>query len=88
MNPQKRTPEEVAQIIDRFLDGTGGDWDWGDFCSIKITDPELDQVREFCLFANSEYPPTEKGHYCNSEGFNRLREVARNLRAHKRPAIP
>jgi hypothetical protein len=81
-----RTPEEIATIIDRFLDGTGGNWDWDDLCSIKIEDPDLDHVRVLCSSACSVYPPTEKGHYCSPQGREYLRELARRLREGQLPA--
>lgn len=40
-----RTPEDVAGFLRDFLEGTGGDWDWGEFESVPITDPELDALR-------------------------------------------
>jgi hypothetical protein len=32
----RRTNLEVADIIEAFVEGTGRDWDWDDFCSLKI----------------------------------------------------
>jgi len=77
----KRTPDEVSRIIDQFLDGTSGKWDWDDFCSIKIEDPELDHIRDLCSSACFAYPPTEKGHYFSAQGRDYLRAIARELRA-------
>jgi hypothetical protein len=39
-----RTPEDVSGYLRDFLDGTGGEWDWDDFETVKITDPELDDI--------------------------------------------
>lgn len=79
-----RTPEEIATIIDHFLDGTGGRWDWDDLCSVKIEDPDLDRVRVLCSSTSSRYPPTENGHYCSSQGRTYLRELAGKLREGER----
>lgn len=43
-----RTSEEVATIIEKFLDGQSGPWDWDDFISFPITDRLLDEIRERC----------------------------------------
>ena len=75
----KRTPDEVARIVEEFLDGTGGKWDWDDFCSIKIDGQELDHIRVLCSNASVAYPPTEKGHYCSAQGRDYLREITREL---------
>ena len=46
-----RTPHEVANIIEKFLDGTGGDWEWDDFTSLRIKDPALEAIRIKCAAA-------------------------------------
>ena len=40
-SPMKRTPEQVANAIEGFVNGTGNQWDWDGFTSIRIDDPEL-----------------------------------------------
>lgn len=35
----------MAAIIRAFLDGTGGQWDWDDFTSCALSDPDLDDIR-------------------------------------------
>ena len=77
----QRTKSEVAGIIERFLDGTSGKWDWDDFCSFSIADPYLDSVRIRCAELDVAYPPTEKGHYCSRAGFEVMRELVAELRA-------
>ena len=81
----KRTKREVAETIERFLDGTCGKWDWDDLCSITIEDPDLDHVRVLCSSACFTFPPTEKGHYCSAAGREYLRELARQLRQGNTP---
>ncbi len=73
--------EAAASTIEAFLDGTIGPSDWDDFTSIKQTDPLLESVRLRCSSVYEEYPATEKGHYCNNDGFQVLRELAQNVRA-------
>src|SRR5690349_18513663 len=40
---------EVADIIDRHVQGTEGPWDWDDFTSVPIRDDRLDAIRLQCL---------------------------------------
>jgi hypothetical protein len=40
-----RTPDDVIGFLRDFLEGAGGDWDWDEFESVPITDPELDALR-------------------------------------------
>jgi hypothetical protein len=79
----ERTKLEVASIIEQFLDGTGGKWDWDDFCSHGISDPYLDSVRVECMELNETHPPTKKGHYCSDVGFEVMRGLVATLRASK-----
>jgi hypothetical protein len=78
-----RTKPEVASIIEQFLNGTGGKWDWDDFCSISVADPYLDSVRMRCLELPLTYPPEEKGHYCSQAGVEIMRELVAALQAAK-----
>jgi hypothetical protein len=73
------TSTEVAAIIRRFLDGTGGKWEWDDFTSISILDPVLDGVRRTCAELPDRYPPVRAGHHCGDEGFQILHALVRDL---------
>jgi hypothetical protein len=79
----QRTKPEVADIIEKFLDGTSGKWDWDDFCSLSIADSYLDSVRIQCSELNLICPHTEKGHYCCQDGLEIMRELVARLRAAK-----
>jgi len=77
----ERTKLEVASIIEQFLDGTGGKWDWDEFCSLGISDPYLNSVRVQCMELNRTHPPTKKGHYCSDAGLEVMRGLVATLRA-------
>jgi hypothetical protein len=83
MTKVERTKLEVACIIEQFLDGTGGKWDWDDFCSLGIRDPYLDSVRGQCIELNRTHPPTKTGHYCSEAGFEIMRGLVTTLRTLK-----
>lgn len=76
--PVQLTRSEVATIIDEFLSGVGGRWDWDDFCSFPIADPELESIRQRCIGVRDEYP-SETG-YCGDEGLRVLRGFVAQLR--------
>jgi hypothetical protein len=77
--PIQRTSNEVVAIIGRFLDGTGGKYDWDDFTSIPIREPVLDGVRRTCRELWLHHPPIQNGHYCSEEGLEILRALVRDL---------
>jgi hypothetical protein len=64
-----RTRAEVARIITDFVDGTGGPWDWDDFSSLGINDPELEMIRDIVTDFPVRFPPELDGRYCNEQGF-------------------
>ena len=57
--PHKRTVEEVARYLRCFLDDSGGEWDWDDFTSISIADPNLESIRQRA--ASVELPVSDEG---------------------------
>jgi len=71
-----RTRGEVADIIEGFVDGQSNPWAWDDFISFRITDPDLDKIREAC----NELPPGPSGQYTNEEGLATLRAFVVALR--------
>jgi len=44
--PVELSASEVATTIRDCIESTGGKWDWSDFTSIPILDPDLDAIRE------------------------------------------
>ncbi len=79
--------DEVAGIIESFLNGTSGEWDWDDFISIPLEDPELEAVRRKCAAAREEFPPTQPRQYCGEQGVETMRRIAAELRAGATPNI-
>jgi len=74
----RHTKAEVADIIERFLDGGSGRWDWDDFLSIPIGDPELDEVRQRCDATRDE---AYRGQWCGHAGYAELRRIIAELRS-------
>jgi hypothetical protein len=79
----RKTPEEVATIIESFIQGRGGCSDWDDFISVSIHDDSLDWYRYRCATLPVEYPTTIRGQYCNEEGIEVVRNMVSELRAKK-----
>ena len=77
----QRTREEVAELIGDFLNGRGCPWDWDDFISTRIDDPELDDIRRLSGELPDLYPPEQKGLYCGERGLQVLADLRNKLRA-------
>jgi hypothetical protein len=73
------TRAEARQIILNFLSHTGGRWDWDDFISVRLADPELEKVRVIAAELPDRFPPGIGGGYCGPEGIAILRKLADEL---------
>ena len=80
------TREEIANTIEGFVNGTGSQWDWDDFTSIRLKDPELEAIREKCVSIRDEYPPSDPHTYCNEAGLEVMRGIVADLRIQAAPA--
>ena len=79
------TPNEIANTIEDFLNGTGGMWDWDDFISVPLKDPKLDAIRRECVYVEYDFPPQDKGQWCSEAGCKALRDIARRIRETSQP---
>jgi hypothetical protein len=70
-----RTVAEVAGFIRDFIEGTGGEWDWDDFVSVPITNPELEKIR---AEADSVMLPVD------DDGFEKLKGLLKRVEAFSR----
>ncbi len=77
----KRTPEEVANTIEGFVGGTGNQWAWDGFTSIRLDDAELETIRQEIVDLPAKYPSPNPKDYCNEQGIARMRQIAQKLRA-------
>jgi hypothetical protein len=85
----KRTREQVADTIEAFVNGTGRQWDWDGFISIRLDDPELEAVRLRCVSLPVEFPPATRTDYCSAAGLQLMRELVKALRSRSQitPAV-
>jgi hypothetical protein len=78
----QRTPEEVANTIEGFVNGTGNQWAWDGFTSIRLDDPELEAIREKIVALPVDFPPSNPKDYCGAAGMEKMRQMVRELRTH------
>jgi len=72
---------EVAKILEGFLEGTGGDWDWDDFISVaEVADERLKQIQQHVNLLSEQFPPDKRGEYCNEQGREVIRRYIKELR--------
>jgi hypothetical protein len=81
VRPNTMTLEEAADSIDKFVNHTGGPWDWDDFISIRQKDAELEAVRLKCVSVADDFPSTDRRSYCSDAGFDALRDLLKDLRS-------
>jgi hypothetical protein len=72
---------EVAELLDGFVDGTGGQWDWDDFTlGMTFTDKRLQEIQARCRVLSLEFPPPAKEMYTSGQGVQVIRDYAAELR--------
>jgi hypothetical protein len=81
----ERTPAEVAKFLEDFLNGSGPKWEWDDFLSTPLADPELEKIRERCGHLDLEFPPATPGAFTSDRGLAVIRSYADQLRQSVRP---
>lgn len=77
--PVSLSREEVRQTIVAFIEGRGGAYDWDDFLSFPLQDPELEAVRKRCIEIEDEFPRRHPREWTSPEGVESLREIAEKL---------
>ena len=82
----KRTPEEVANTIEGLVNGTGNQWAWDGFTSIRLDDAELEAIRQKVVSIPAEFPPSNPRDYCSEAGTEKMRQIVQDLRAHSSSA--
>jgi hypothetical protein len=76
---------ELADVIERFVNGTAKKWDWDDYIiGVRYKDPFLCDIQRRALAVSTEFPPGAEGGYTNSEGLAVLRGLADQLRSEAR----
>jgi hypothetical protein len=74
--------EEVANVLERFVEGTGRHWEWDDYSlGMSFKDKRLEEIRVRCVGLSFEFPPDGPGKYCNEQGIQVIRNFVQELRA-------
>lgn len=71
---------DLADLIERFLQGTGNDWEWDDFLSVRQRNPRFERIRERCASLPTDFPPSDERHYCSVDGLGVLQSIIDELR--------
>lgn len=72
------TPEEAAQVIERFIDGPGGSIEWCDFAETGQRDPQVERYRKRC---DKLSPLVNRPGEMDAEAVLELRSIIRELRS-------
>jgi hypothetical protein len=73
---------EVADIIERFANGTGSPLEWDGYTmGMKFEDPFLRSIQDRCRALWMEFPPATKREYTSPEGLAVLRMLVKELRS-------
>jgi len=71
---------EVANTIERFIEGSGEAWQWDDFINgSALKDESLEHIRIQCQQLPSTHPPNEGQGYCNAQGVETMKQLVAKL---------
>jgi hypothetical protein len=71
---------QAIDVIRRFLDGSGAEYEWDDFTSVPYkSDPIMEDIRTRCLNVQEQFPTNESQGYCNEAGEEALRAIIREI---------
>lgn len=81
VSARKETCLDVAKMLEDFVDGTGGQWDWDDYTSAMSysDDPALQEVQQRMVNLDTEFPSGGRG-YCGESGIEIIRAYVKELR--------
>jgi len=74
------TLKQIADIIDNFLNGTSGPYEWQDFVTYPFKTPELERIRKECSDIKAKYPPDNTKDWCNELGKNALCMISERIK--------
>jgi hypothetical protein len=76
------SPLEIADLIDRFIDGNIEPYEWDDFESLGGRTTQLEQIRQRVAAIWAHHPAREGfSEWCSPSGINALRALAAEIRA-------
>jgi hypothetical protein len=79
--PRKLSKHEVANTLERFINGSGDAWEWDDFINgSTLQDEFLEGIRIQCQQLPSTHPPLEGQGYCSARGVQTMEQLVVKLR--------
>ena len=66
---------EIAKTITDFIEGRGGEYDWDDFTTYPLKDPDLEKIRKECYEVCVRFPRRTKTEWCSDEGRDELQRI-------------
>ena len=72
---------ELSSLIQRFLNGSVGPWEWDDFTSIKSKDPTIEHYRLAIVDIADRFPSPTPEQWASDAGLDELRQVAMKIQA-------
>jgi len=70
---------KVSDLLRRFVSGQVEEYEFDDFLSIPVDDPEIEAARLEIVEIPTRYPPEFAGEFTSALGRKRLLEIAGEL---------
>ncbi len=79
--------KEIIKTISDFIEDKDGKWDWDDFATVPLKNPDLERIRKECYEIRFKYPSKDKHAYCSHEGIEALEELVSKLKQMPSPVL-
>jgi hypothetical protein len=83
MESLAQTRLRVATILEDFIEGRNGAWDWDAFLAERFGDQEIAEIQRRCTHLDTEFPPESRGRYCGEQGLKVIRGYIQQLKERK-----
>ena len=71
--------ERISDLLERFVMGNIGEWEFDDFISSVSNDELIEEARLKVISLPDLYPPLSKRHYTSARGLSEIKTIAANL---------
>ena len=79
---RKATNQEIAQILEDFLEARGKPLAWDGYTLGRpFEDEHLEEIRMRCANLSRDFPPDRPNEYCKEQGRGVIRGYVEQLRA-------
>ncbi len=80
--------DEYISFLRSWIADTCGEWDYDDYTSVKVSDPQIESIRQRLIRLSDKYPPRHKHElYNRDEGDQEVLVMIKELEKAKKAKV-